>query len=269
MTMRILVDGGPGADIAADDRGLMYGDGVFRTLRIRNGAPVWLDDHLRRLAEDCARIGLPRVPDQTWRSDIDQLSQLEADGVLKLIVTRGRGARGYRPTAEAEPTRIVMHSPLPPANQSGDTILARVCNLRLGHQPALAGIKHLNRLENVLAQAEWNDPDIAEGLLLDQDGHLVGGTKSNVFLVRDNGLVTPALSRCGVAGVTRDRVIAIATAAGIRVELNDGLWLANVMRADEVLLCNSLIGLRRIAQLEDRTWDTPVLYPLLAERLNG
>lgn len=269
MTTRILVDGKPSESVAAEDRGLMYGDGVFRTLSLRDGVPRWWDDHLACLAADCDRLGLPRVAWDVWRNDLGALDIPAGEAVLKLVVTRGAGMRGYRPSPDRPCTRLAIVMPAPCPVHPGDRVRARVCRLRLGHQPALAGVKHLNRLENVLAQAEWDDPEIAEGLLLDQDGHLVGGTKSNVFIVRDGRLVTPALSRCGVAGVARARLIGIARAAGLDVELNDGLWLEDVMRADEVLLCNSVIGLWRVGRLEERVWGEPVLYPMLAGCLHG
>ncbi len=269
MTTRILVDGKPSESVAAEDRGLMYGDGVFRTLILRDGQPRWWDAHLAKLAQDCDRLGLQSVPDDIWRNDLHALDIPEGESVLKLVVTRGAGIRGYRPSPAMSCTRLAIVTPAPKPVSQGDQVRVRICRLRLGHQPVLAGVKHLNRLENVLAQAEWDDPEIAEGLLLDQDGHLVGGTKTNVFIVRGGRLVTPALSRCGVAGVARARLMAIAQSAGIEVELNDGLWLDDVMRAEEILLCNSVVGLWRVGRLEDRTWETPVLYPMLAERMNG
>jgi 4-amino-4-deoxychorismate lyase len=145
----------------------------------------------------------------------------------------------------------------------------RICQLRLGHQPHLAGIKHLNRLEQVLAQNEWHNPDIHEGLLFDEDGRLVSGTKSNVFLVRAGTLITPNLSRCGVAGVTRARLMKIAHDAGLPGGEVDDIDLKMVLAADELLLCNSLIGLWRVARLEDRSWHVPVLYSYLSERLHA
>jgi 4-amino-4-deoxychorismate lyase len=270
MTTRTLVDGQPGASVSAEDRGLMYGDGVFRTLFLRAGEPVWWDAHLARLARDCAVLGLAPVSESDWRADLERLDPPEADAVLKLMVTRGAGTRGYRPTPGQPGTRIAMLAPAPAPRADAGSIRARVCHLRLGHQPVLAGVKHLNRLENVLAQAEWDDPGIAEGLMLDQDGHVVCGTKSNILLVRSGRLFTPALSRCGIAGVARERILDIARAAGIEVEMTDGLWLGDVLNADEVLFCNSVIGLWRVGRIEDRTWDGPaLLYPMLKERLHG
>jgi 4-amino-4-deoxychorismate lyase len=265
---RILVNGEPLSSVAATDRGLMYGDGVFRTLRLRAGRPLWWQAQLDKLADDCARLGLPCPDPEVWRADLARLAPGEADAVLKWVVTRGPGARGYRPPAAPAVTRLSLLSPAPPV-VTCDAVRARVCRLRLGHQPILAGVKHLNRLENVLARAEWEDPEIAEGLLLDQDGHLVSGTHSNVFLARGGRLHTPALRRCGVAGVARARLLDSARDLGIEVVLDDGLWLDDVLAADEVLLCNSLIGLWRVGRLDAREWSEPVFYPTLKERLDA
>ena len=129
-----------------------------------------------------------------------------------------------------------------------------MCSLRLAHQPALAGIKHLNRLENVLARAEWNDPEIAEGLLQDSAGNVIGGTMSNLFLLARDVLLTPDLGRCGVAGVTRERVIEAARRNGITCRVA-AVSLEEVLNSTEAILVNSLIGAWRIRQLGAVTWQ--------------
>jgi 4-amino-4-deoxychorismate lyase len=126
--------------------------------------------------------------------------------------------------------------------------------MRLGNQPRLAGIKHLNRLENVLAAAESNAADIAEGLLMDKDENVIGGTRSNLFLVSRGKLVTPDLSRCGVAGVQRDRVIAWAARHDIALQVRD-IRLDEVLHADELFLVNSVIGIWPIRELEQQCWS--------------
>jgi 4-amino-4-deoxychorismate lyase len=141
----------------------------------------------------------------------------------------------------------------------------RLCDLRLAIQPRLAGVKHLNRLENVLAAAEWNDPEIAEGLLLDSESHVVEGTRSNLFLVSQGVLVTPKLSRCGVAGVQRGRVLAWALQHGIALQVRD-VTLEEVRQADELFLTNSLIGLWPVRELEQRVWSD---FPMTTQIRHG
>lgn len=250
----ILVDGQPSDSVDARDRGLAYGDGVFRTLRTEAGAPLWWRDQFAKLAADSVALGL-ECPDETLlRTEVSQVA-LAGAGVVKILLTRGIGARGYAPTPAPACTRIVMGAPLPPHAQpdAPDAIHARWCSLRLARQPRLAGIKHLNRLENVLARAEWDDPAIGEGLLCDDSGAVISGVMSNLFWVRNGELFTPDLSQCGVAGVARARLLRAAARRGLSVHVGRQLPDA-ILAADEVMLCNSLIGVRRVARLDDRIW---------------
>lgn len=263
------IDGVLGAALDPGDRGLQYGDGVFRTLRVHAGRPLWWRAQLAKLADDCARLSIECPPDGLWRGDLDAvLAGTTSSGVLKLLVTRGRGARGYRPPVPAVARRIVRFFPGPPRTFDAEVaIAARVCDLRLGHQPLLAGVKHLCRLENVLARAEWDDPGIAEGLLLDQHERVIGGVMSNLLIWREQRLLTPRIDRCGVAGVTRALLLGLARAAGIQAEEVE-LSLAQVLQADEVMCCNSLIGVVRVARLGERVWPEAVISPRLAMLLN-
>ena len=131
---------------------------------------------------------------------------------------------------------------------------ARVCDLRLGWQPRLAGIKHLNRLENVLARNEWCDPAIREGLLLDHAGNVIEGTMSNLLIIDQGRVLTPVLDRCGVAGVMREMLLEAAFDLQLPIEIR-ALSLDDVLQADEVGLCNSLIGLWPVKSLGTRRWQ--------------
>lgn len=265
---RILVNGLAATQVAALDRGLNYGDGVFRTIRIVDGRPRWWIDHLKKLAEDCARLGLDSTEASLFDQDLARLEPLPASGVLRLTVTRGEGPRGYRPPTSPQCTRILACWSGEGAENPEEGLSIRVCDLRLGWQPALAGIKHLNRLENVLARAEWSDPEIHEGILLDQSGRVVSGVMSNIFLWRDGYLQTPRLDECGVAGVARARLMRIAVEEGLTVREMD-FDLAALLDADEVMLTNCLIGLRRVARLGERCWPQPVISPRLAGFLDA
>ncbi len=249
----MLVNGAPAESISVTDRGLAYGDGVFRTLRAVNGQPLHWSRHYAKLHGDCAVLGIPCPIESIMLSEIQSAASGHAHAAVKVMVTRGSSPRGYAPPQACVPTRIVIVEPraLLPRHSGG--IPVHLCRLRLAHQPALAGVKHLNRLENVLARAEWCDPAIAEGLLLDQDGFVIGGTMSNLFIVEAGVLVTPDLSRCGVMGVTRARVIDLAREAGVTSRI-EHFPLQRLLGADEAFLVNSLIGLWPIAQLADRTW---------------
>jgi len=264
----MLVNGKQGNLISIRDRGLLYGDGVFRTLRAAQGkAQHWLL-HYQKLLHDCAALGIA-CPDAGLLSDeLNSLLSLHPNGVVKLIVTRGEGTRGYAPPGCAETTHLWDISPLPgyPADWAIQGIKMQLCQLRLSQQPRLAGIKHLNRLENVLAAAEWNDaglPEsgIAEGLLLDADGNAIEGTRSNIFLVSQGELITPDLSRSGVAGVQRDRVTAWAAQNRMPLQVRD-VGLDEVLHAGELFLVNSIIGLWPVRELEQRCWSD---FPIAAQ----
>ena len=251
----ILVNGAPGEVIAVTDRGLTYGDGVFRTFAVRGGRPQHWQRHYARLRSDCTALGIS-CPDETvLRAEVTQAARHEPDCAARITITRGPGWRGYAPPSPANPTRIVMTSPLPqyPSDFAVHGVKIHLCALRLGLQPALAGIKHLNRLENVLARAEWSDAAIAEGLLLDAEGNAIEGTMSNLFIVEHGALATPDLTRCGVAGVTRERVIENAVRHGIACDVAH-ISYRRLLEAEEVLLVNSLIGVWPVRELAGKTW---------------
>jgi len=262
-----LVNGHPAETVDALDRGLAYGDGVFRTLRTQAGQPLWWRDHYAKLTADSTALGLACPSEAELRAEVCRAA--EAEGVAKIILTRGVGARGYAPAADPSCTRIVMASPLPPHARPDAPvdIRARWCTLRLARQPRLAGIKHLNRLENVLARSEWDDPAIIEGVLCDDTGAVISGVMSNLFWVRDGELFTPDLSQCGVAGVARARLLRAAARRGIPTHIGRQLPDA-ILAADEVMICNSVIGVRRVARLDDRIWPAAGWTDIFQTALN-
>lgn len=242
----ILVDGEPAVAVPALDRALHYGDGVFETMACRGGRVRWLDEHLARLARGCRRLGFEPPAGDLLRTEIDRLAGQQAQAVVKLIVSRGRGGRGYAPPPRPVATRILLRYPMPPPppHDGRGGVRLRLARTRLAVNPVLAGIKHLNRLEQVLARAEW-DPageGIAESLMLDTGGRLIEGTATNVFLVRARRLVTPDLSGCGIEGVLRGRIIAEARRRGIEVEVRE-VRPEELGEADELFVGNSVIGI--------------------------
>lgn len=251
-----LVNGRPDALISPADRGLSYGDGVFRTLPVIHGKPQVWALHYAKLSEDCSRLSLSCPPASELLEDIQQLYADHTSGVAKIIISRGAGGRGYAVNPGMQSTRIVMRRAMPtyPAHYGETGVHLTLCNLRLAHQPRLAGIKHLNRLENVLARMEWQDPDIFDGVLLDQQGFVIEGTMSNMLLRFGSRLLTPDLSNCGVAGVTRDRILTLAPALGMQAAIAD-ISLDQLMQADEIILCNSLFGAWQVASLNGKTWQ--------------
>ena len=248
----MLVNGTPAQTISATDRGFAYGDGVFRTLRAVDGHPLHWSRHYAKLHEDCNKLALPCPAESLLLSETRIVAGAHAQAVVKIVVTRGEGLRGYAPPLSPAPLRLVMSTPYTP-QPAGEGIAVHLCRLRLARQPALAGVKHLNRLENVLARSEWRDPAVREGLMQDTDGNAICGTMSNLFIVEKSALITPDLSNCGVAGMTRDRVITWALGSGIDCTV-ENLPLQRVLDATEVFLVNSLIGIWRVQTLGTSIW---------------
>lgn len=266
----ILIDGLIGSAIPADDRGFAYGDGVFRTLAMRNGRPEFWARHYARLAADCAALAIAPPSAEALRADLRIVAAQLPESAIRITVTRGSGGRGYAAEPTLRPRRVVAAGPLPdyPDHYQTHGVRVRYCDLRLAAQPRLAGVKHLNRLENVLARAEWHDPAIAEGLLLDAEDHVIAGTRSNLFIVEDNLLITPDLSRCGVAGVTRDLVMEAAQRHGMSCQVQT-VDRQRLESADEVFLVNSLIGVWPVAAAESRTWSRHTVTPLVGKWLDA
>lgn len=270
MSPNVLVNGVAPADparaIAIDDRGLNYGDGLFETALLRKGSVRFLRSHLQRLQDGCERLGINYPGDERLTAEIARISEAADQGVLKIIVTRGTGGRGYRPPAEAQSTRIIALYP-PPAHGNEATLTARWCDLRLSRNAMLAGIKHLNRLEQVLAQRECSDATIGEGLMLDTEGELVCGTASNVFVVRNGVLLTPDLRFCGVRGVMRSQVLRMAGELGLQSS-EEPLWPHDLESATEVFVTNAVRGIRSITALESLRWNAGPIAQRLTRELD-
>jgi 4-amino-4-deoxychorismate lyase len=245
------IDGREGGTLDVRDRGFNYGDGVFETMRVRRHAVRLLDYHLERLEDACRRLGIEAPNPVRLRKELERVAALRAEAVLKLIVTRGIGPRGYRPSGRERCTRAISLQPLSRAAVRAirGPVRVRLCAMRLGVNPTLAGLKTLNRLESVLARAEWTDPAVWEGLLRDTDDHIVCGTMSNFFLRRGSFLMTPRLDRCGVAGVMRRWVLAQAAQLGLRASEARLRW-ADLNGADEAFMTNAVAGIVPIASIE-------------------
>lgn len=248
------VDGQPASQLALLDRGLAYGDGLFETLSVTHGVPRLLPRHLARLQVGAMRLGISLdLPLLT--AELSAFCSELGNGVAKLIMTRGEGLRGYAPPVKSQPRRILLGSPSPsyPAENAEDGVRLFPCSTRLAEQPALASLKHLNRLEQVLARAEWQDLAYAEGLMCDSSGRVIEGVYSNLFLVVSGRLLTADLSRCGVAGVMRAELLEQAAVLGIDVQVRD-VSMDELLKADEVFLCNSLYGIWPVRELQGHDW---------------
>ncbi len=244
-----LVDGVWTNRLAVDDRGLAYGDGVFETLWVDGGRPRLWAFHQARLEEGCRRLALPLPDAALLREEIGLLTHALPQAAVRLSLTRGSGPRGYAPPTPPVVRRILSAAPMPAQAPPGAGLQLRTCAMRWAIQPRLAGIKHLNRLEQVLARAEWSDPQIGEGIMLDMDGRVVSATAANLFAVIDGRCLTPPLERCGVAGTARAWLLARFPAmvvADFRPE--------DLAGASEIFLSSSLRGVLPVVALDGRAF---------------
>lgn len=248
------IDGRADGVLAPLERGLHYGDGLFETIACLEGRPRLLGRHLERLAHGCERLGIGFPGREALGREILAVAGEAQRAVVKVLLTRGAAvARGYAVAGSERPTRVTLRyrweSEDPALARDG--VRVRIAQLRLGENAHLAGLKHLNRLEQVEARREWSDPDIAEALMFSSSGRLVSGVMSNVFLVEAGRVRTPRLDRCGVAGIMRAAVLRAAARLGIAAG-EAALEAGDLARAHEIFLTSALIGVRPVRELAGR-----------------
>lgn len=247
----MLINGQPADSVSALDRGLSYGDGLFETIRfVGSTAPLW-HRHMQRLVSGCERLRIPPPDAQQLLDEARHVRGNLEHAVVRITVTRGVGERGYALPSMTFATRIVSAFAMPTlsAQSYRDGIRMHRCLTTLADQPLLAGIKHLNRLEQVLARAEWNDPLLAEGLVCDQHSHAISATAANLFAVVAGVPVTPAVDRCGVAGVARAAVLDVLGNCEVR-----DLSLPECLGASELFLSSSIRGILPVQAVGDTVY---------------
>ena len=259
-THSYLVNGSFNQAISPLDRGFAYGDGVFRTIKMVGGLPEHWPQHYQKLVADCAAINIVCPSAELLISDLTQLfladaENVELTAVAKIIITRGESNRGYTPPAITAPMRVVLKSSMPdyPISRLNDGINLTVCDTRLATQPKLAGIKHLNRLENVLARMEWASvdlsADIADGIMLDMQDNVIECTAANIFARFGDVLITPSLDQCGIAGITRQRIMDLAPTLKLKTAV-ETFNLDKLYQADDVIICSSLYGAWQVKSVQ-------------------
>jgi len=239
--------------VSAKDRGLAYGHGLFETIRLADGSMPLLHYHLSRLVSGAGRLGL--VIDQPLLQQyIDQLLLASPDnGIIKIIVTAGSEGRGYSCGPSVNPSYILQWFPFIDRSSSyrQQGIPLKYCQHRLPHSPVLAGVKHLNRLDQVMARAEWED-DFPEGLMLDQQGYVIEGVSSNLFMFQNGLWLTPHLNQCGVAGVMRQYLMDELLPRSFFQVKEENISIDQLILADEVFICNSIMGIWPVLSLEGK-----------------
>jgi 4-amino-4-deoxychorismate lyase len=260
--------------VAADylninDRAIHYGDGIFETILCSNNRLYFWQQHYLRLKTSAGKLKLKCPDEKVLLDDISQLldgNQFSQGMVfsVKIILTRGAGERGYRFASDrfdiaCVGTRLVLLSEISPEYSSlitRELISGELCLCRqqASINTGLAGIKHLNRLENVLARNEWND-EYLDGLMINASSHVIEGSMSNIFAVKHNQLFTPELSLSGVKGIMRDVVIQLAEKNNIPISLTR-MSVDEIVDMDELFISNSLIGMKSVNKLLDTRYTT-------------
>ena len=248
-----LVNGEISSLVETSNRGLNYGDGIFETLLVHAGRPRRWQGHMDRLGIGCERLGLTMPPQSILLREVQTVSAGLIDAVVKIVITRGGQARAYMPPEGENYVRIVSAHRYPDgvAELARKGVRARICDLRLAIQPALGGMKHLNRLEQVLASAELRESGAAEGILLDREEHVVCAVSANIFLVMEDRLLTPRLDLCGVRGVVRSHILA---GFGARCEQRR-VTLDMLQEADEVFICNTVKGIVPVTAIDEQEFQ--------------
>jgi 4-amino-4-deoxychorismate lyase len=268
------IDGIPGDQLPADDRGLQYGDGLFETLLVRGGRPRFLDAHLARLTLGCERLSISFAVTPAFRAEIATICTMATSGadpcILKIVITRGSAVRrGYAADGGETARRILSLWPTAPLAEG---LRAGVGLLpvpeRCADNAALGGIKHLSRLENVLALGKAQRADTFDALMTGADGNLVSGAMSNVFLVRAGRVLTPPVDRAGVAGVLRGVVLRECAALGIDAAVQ-ALSLADLQAADEVFITNARIGVVPVRRVGEHQFRMDVITRRLASHIEA
>ncbi|HEY3590421.1 MAG TPA: aminodeoxychorismate lyase [Buttiauxella sp.] len=260
-----LINGQWQTTLAVNDRAVQFGDGCFTTAAILNGGVKFIARHIRRLQLACETLQIPFSEWQLLEDECRQLAAGEKRAVLKVIISRGSGGRGYSAANCRQPTRIISLSPYPTFYDDWKThgvalALSPVC---LGVNPHLAGIKHLNRLEQVLIRTHLEQTSAQEALVLDSDGWLTECCAANLFWRRGGSVFTPYVDRAGVNGTMRQHILACLADAGWQVqEVRERV--DTLESADEIVICNALMPVVPVRQAEAWHYDSRVLYQFLA-----
>lgn len=252
-----LVNGAPPKASVLLSRALHYGDGVFRTLLRIEGRWLDFERHYVKLVQDCRVLGLDPPHVGQLEAELESLGGGRTQPVVgKIILARSGADRGYAPSSR-QCDRILLRYAAPryPTSCWSEGVAAISSPVTLATQPMLAGVKHLNRLENMLAARNWPQ-GVQEALMCDGQGSLVCGTRSNVFWVREGKLLTPKLTGCGVAGMMRAKVLDAARALGLPAE-QVSVPLNDLMQASEVFITNSVLGIWPLKRLDAHEFSAP------------
>ena len=246
-----LVNGKFSANVTILNRNFQYGEGVFETCALKGGKLLFWHKHYKRLSIGCAKLSIDNVEEATLIADMKKLviSSKIKNGIIKIILSTESFERGYS-TTDAKVIRVVSISKSKFVNKIFFEL--SVCGSHYSNNEKLAGIKHCNRLENILASKKLDCDDC---IMLDTRGNVISSTCANIFIVKDNELITPNLDSCGILGTRRSIVLEIASLLAIKTRVSN-IVLADIHSADEVFITNSILGIQQISKLNNAPYST-------------
>ena len=259
----MLINGVESHHIDAMDRGLAYGDGLFSTMKVQYGKVQLWDFHLQRLQLGAQKLYFPSIDWVQLFDEVKMVAQSIADikeSVIKVIITRGSGGRGYSAEGCSSPLRIISSSDYPAFykqwQQQGIKLIQ--CDSQLASNKQLAGLKTLNRLEQVLIKQELQNKQALEGIVCDNQGYVIEACTANLFIFLDNEWKTPKLDSSGVAGVQRRQIMTLALQAGISI-VEEHIHIDRLGQAQAIFLSNALMGIVPVIQYQDIIFDSESL----------
>lgn len=260
----IWVNGVAQANIDPTDRGIAYGDGLFATMRTGAEGVLFFETHQARLTAGAARLGFQWQMSEALQQQLQALAIEYPQHCIKLIVTRGVGGRGYTPPETVKPTEIVSVHTIPSHYIQGQQrgICLKTSSIRLGLQPLLAGVKHLNRLEQVLIKSHPLPQGFDDWLVTDIENNVIESSMANVFFIKGNCVFTPSLALCGVAGVMREQVMQALLEQNINIECLP-VGAERLIEFDSAFITNSILGIVDVLAIDSLTFTrTPITAQL-------
>ena len=264
MTPVILIDGKKQSKASIFNRNTQFGDGLFETCLVENKKLLFWSNHFERMKLGCDRLKISMIDETLWLSDIKKaFSLMKIDNcIVKLVLSRGESLRGYSYKDNIRPIRITIVSELKKNNQDKGFSL-EFCNSGYNSNPKLAGIKHCNRLEQVIARAGIK---VDDGIMLDENENVVSVTQGNIFCIQGNRLITPNLDKCGIEGTRRAVILKIAVDLGFDINIKN-LSVEELLRSDEVFISNSIQGVGPVNQIEDFVYSKHKITEIISETL--
>ncbi len=248
MNSIVIINGEEQANISIFNRNVQYGDGLFETCIAKDNQILFWNKHLSRLDIGCDKLKIKKIEESIWLEDIKKALSLSSKKqcIIKLILSRGNSQRGYSYPDEILPVRIVIASEMNKPQSKG---LFSLEYAQSGYHsnPNLAGIKHCNRIEQILARATMHKD---EAIMLDENEDIISVTQGNIYFIFGNNLVTPKLDKCGVVGSRRSLILELAKSISINVK-EDTVSKTQAEKADEVFISNSLIGVQSVGSIEN------------------